>query len=389
VKKWTKRLLWLVLGGWALLVIGVGLSSLNNLTLPTHSQLVDSLSFLEKARLQEAFHLRETIGDQVWPGWAEQKIPIIVYNEKNAFLVGYQNPPPGWLKVPQRLKQGGQWIPVPDDTFFGETYYYQPLQPGHTPQSFTVLVGDRWVATMPTREYMEIYLYSDLHHSLPPVIRTIVPYKLIWRTLLGETDTYIAGLEHESFHAFQGMTAPSRLDEAENAVRLESKYPWNDPVFNASWQVESALLVKAIRARSDAEAKVLGMQFLEKRDVRRRAASLSGDLIDYERQREWLEGLAKYSEVSIGRSAAAARGYQPCDALKSDADFKNYSTRSLYWSRQLDEVPHLMGHSDEKRFYYSGMAQAILLDRLSPGWKQQILSPGVFQEELLLRAVTN
>jgi len=48
-----------------------------------------------------------------------------------------------------------------------------------------------------------------------------------------------------------------------------------------------------------------------------------------------------------------------------------------------------MGHSDEKRFYYSGMAQAFLLDRLSPGWKQQILSPGVFQEDLLRRAVSN
>jgi hypothetical protein len=106
VEKWIKRLLWFVLGGWSLLVIGAGLSFLINLTLPTHSQLTDRLSFLEKAQLREAFHLRETIGDQVWTGWAAQKIPIIVYNEKNAFLVGYQNPPPGWLKVPQRSRQG-------------------------------------------------------------------------------------------------------------------------------------------------------------------------------------------------------------------------------------------------------------------------------------------
>jgi hypothetical protein len=39
------------------------------------------------------------------------------------------------------------------------------------------------------------------------------------------------------------------------------------------------------------------------------------------------------------------------------------------------------------RFYYSGMAQAVLLDRLMPGWKDQVLVDGVSLEGLLMTAV--
>ncbi len=387
MKKWLKRLMWLALGGLVLFIVGAAAAFISNLDLPEHSVVVEKLAPAEKARLREALHLRQAVGDRVWPGWSAGDIPIITYNEKYAFLVGYREPPSGWLKMPQRSMQGGPWRPVRRDDFFGETYYSQQIEPGHTPQSFTVLVGDKWVATMQTREYAKIFLCSDLRKSAPPLVRSIIPYRLIWRALMGETDDYIVALEHESFHSFEGMTAATRLADAENAVQLEGKYPWDDASFNRSWKDETGVLVRAIRAASGDDAKLLASQFLNQRDSRRKSSSLSGELIDYERQREWLEGLAKYTEVSIGQVVASTPGYEPFEGLKEDPDFKNYATRGRYWSRQLNEVGRLMGHSDEKRFYYSGMAQAILLDRLLPGWKQRIFAPGVCQEDLLREAV--
>lgn len=383
MKRWPKRLMWLALAVLMLVFVAAGISFLSNRSLPTRSKATDKLSALDKARVQESFRFRRAIGDQVWPGWGAKDIPVIVYNEEYAFLVGYQDPPPGWFKVPPRSARGGPWTPVASDTFFGQTYYAQRLQPGVTPQSFTVLVGDRWVATMQTREYAEIYLYSEIRKSTPTVLRGVVPYRLIWRLLMGETDQYIVGLEHESFHSFEGMNAGTRLDEAETAVQLEARYPSNDANLNSMWEAEMDSLVKAIRAPSEVEARKMARQFLDRREARRKSAAMTAALVDYERQREWLEGLAKYAEVSIGRAVAANPDYQPCEELKADDDFKSYSTRSRYWSRQLNEVGRLMGHSDDKRFYYSGMAQAILLDRVSPGWKQRILSPGMFQDVLL------
>jgi hypothetical protein len=111
-------------------------------------------------------------------------------------------------------------------------------------------------------------------------------------------------------------------------------------------------------------------------------------LVDYERQREWLEGLAKYAELAIGRAAATTAGYQPAPAIANDPDFRHYTTRERFWSLQLDEVRRLSGRSGETRFYYTGAAQAALLDRLMPAWKAQILTTDMTLEDVLRAAVT-
>ena len=41
----------------------------------------------------------------------------------------------------------------------------------------------------------------------------------------------------------------------------------------------------------------------------------------------------------------------------------------------------------DTRFYYSGLAQAAILDRLAPGWRTRILTEDVWLEDLLKEAV--
>jgi hypothetical protein len=50
-------------------------------------------------------------------------------------------------------------------------------------------------------------------------------------------------------------------------------------------------------------------------------------------------------------------------------------------------VKRTFGRQGDARFYNSGMAQAILLDRLPPGWKSQVIESGVWLEDLLAQAV--
>jgi hypothetical protein len=377
-----------ILGLVALCIVLLGLSALSNRNLPTHSQLTSRLSEVEKARLAEAMHLRQSLGDTVWPGWGALDTPIIVYNEDYAFLVGYAQPPAGWMRMPQREQRGGAWEPVPDDSFAGQVYYRQSLPDKYiTPENFTALVGERWVVTMYTKEYAEIAFYAGFRGDLPPPLRSIFPYRLAWRLIMADTDTYIAGLEHEAFHALQGSLAGARLAAAETANRSESRYPWDDRTLAQTWQREAGLLVKAVRAPSNGEVTDLVRQFLAERDGRRSAVGLSADLVDYERQREWLEGLAKYAELSIGRVAASTPGYAPVPAIASDPAFKRYTGAARYWSGQIDEVTRTSGREGEVRFYYSGMAQAVLLDRLAPGWKQRAFDQGVMLEDLLREAI--
>jgi hypothetical protein len=98
-----------------LLVVSMTASAVSNVGLPTHSQIVERLSAAEKARLAETFHLRETLGDEVWMGWGQVQIPIVVHNEAYAFLVGYpegESPPEGWVVRNDRVcrdEAAGRW----------------------------------------------------------------------------------------------------------------------------------------------------------------------------------------------------------------------------------------------------------------------------------------
>ncbi|MBP7593332.1 MAG: hypothetical protein KBA85_17145, partial [Chloroflexi bacterium] len=84
-----------------LCVAGTAVAFITNHRLPTGEMRTAQLTDLDKARLAEISHLRETLGNASWPGWGDADIPIIAYNDAYAFLVGLADPPPGWRTVPQ------------------------------------------------------------------------------------------------------------------------------------------------------------------------------------------------------------------------------------------------------------------------------------------------
>ncbi|HEX9262003.1 MAG TPA: hypothetical protein VF893_05695, partial [Candidatus Bathyarchaeia archaeon] len=110
-----------------LCILLLGISAISNLLLPSRAVNTEILTNLDKARLTEAYHLRQTLGESVWPGFGEANIPIIIYNKQYAFLVGIENPESGWTKVPVNEERGGPWVVVPNDTFEGKPYFRQSL----------------------------------------------------------------------------------------------------------------------------------------------------------------------------------------------------------------------------------------------------------------------
>jgi hypothetical protein len=369
---------------FGLLVVILAVSALSNLGLPQRSSVVDHLGQLEKTRLSEVFNLRADLGDATWPGWSSVDIPIIVYNEGYAFLIGYPDPPDGWTKFPSMEQRGGPWEVVPDDSFESQPYYRTPItDPNKTPQGFTVQVGDRWVATFQTREYSQINFYKDFRQQLPPFLSAIVPVRVVWSLLMGRTEAYIAALVHESFHAYEGMLATDRFRLSEEMYSVMVNYPFDAQ--ESAWKQEMQVLVSAAQASTDDVAADLARQFLEMRTDRRHA--LSTDQVQLEQLREWEEGLAKYAELDITRRAAVDQAYFPFGGISVDKDFKNYSGRDQFWSEQLLEATNVQGISGDTRFYYSGNAIAVLLDRLMPAWKDRALPGGEYLDDLLRQSL--
>ena len=256
-------------------------------------------------------------------------------------MTGIDNPDSGWRTVPQNTVRGELWELVPDDTIDGRKFCRQRLVDERiTPQAFTVRVGDFWSASMTSKDWMQIKIGDDIRDNLPPVIKTIVPYRLAARIFFGlstNTDGYICLIEHESFHAYQGIVSADRLASAETVLpRFGRKYPWSDSDFNSAWKAELDALADALSASQEQ------------------------------------------------RSDSA---YKPVQALSGDPDFKSYSSFTGKWAEELITLRR-QSKGDEIRFYYSGMAQAFLLDRLNPDWKARILKDDVFLEDLLYEVLT-
>lgn len=356
---------------------------LTNLSLPTKSESVDRLGQLEKARLAEAQQVRSSFGEAVWSGFGQAEIPLLEYNESYAFLVGYPEPPAGWVKVPNPGGRGQAWEAVPDDSFLGQVYYRQPVADAAGQiGSFTVQVGARWTASITTLEWGKIELVREMREGLPPGVNAIVPYRLVTSQLL-DTDQYIFKLVHECFHAFQGQQAGSRLEQAELAVRqYEDSYPWDDQAQKDGWLGEFQALKAGVQASSTAEKMDAVRQFLQKRQERRAGAAFSPELAAYEMQREWLEGVALYVEYDTWQNLVEATDYQPQAELKTDPDFHGYGA----FQSKMDAAiasPRALVMQRDTRFYSAGMMEAFLLDDLMPGWKAKIFQDGVYLEDLL------
>jgi len=362
-----------VVGGSLLLcVVAAGVAALSNRGLnldpsPPDQQGNIALEPLDKARLAEAVQLKRALGETVWPGWGETEMPVLVWNRTYSFLIGHPTPP-------------DEWTPVAADLFQGQAYYYQAT---HDPQNFAVQVGERWVASIATKAEVDARLIEMIRDALPAPLQAIVPY----RAIIQPSEVQISAVLHESFHVYQAEVAPERLEAAEKAHGHGDRYWAADEAMHEAWETEIDLLAQALRTQSDSEARALATQFLEQRARRRQEASLDVALVDYERQLEWEEGLAKYVELAAWRAAYQSIDYRPVSEMSSDRDFKSYRSFKRRWSQELGQMKRQAAREGETRLYYTGMAQATLLDRLRPGWKEQALLQGSWLETLLAEAV--
>jgi hypothetical protein len=225
-----------------------------------------------------------------------------------------------------------------------------------------------------------------MYWSLPAFARPVFPYRLFLSQLVRGSDQYITLVAHEAFHAYQGISAPEKLAAAELAGRqIDDRYPWQDEALIADWQTELDTLIEALRADSSEQSAELVRAFLAMRKERRDSAGLDVELVAYERQREWTEGLARYAELELWR-LAQEQGYTPIAETADLPDFNAYAGYETRWQRELEQMHRTASDEGDGRFYYTGMAQAVLLDRLMPGWKALAFEEGVWLEELLEEA---
>lgn len=309
----------------------------------------------QKNYIEETVNLKKELDTRVWPGMDSVNIPVIVYNSCYEFMLCSDTADSSWEKTEK-------------DKFMDTFYWRRKLT---EPKSFAVLVNGKWAGKMGELNQMNYEFLNGIRNEFPPVLAQLFPYFLAEI----KPDQYVVSLLHEMFHAFQAINDSSRFEEIQSLYRLEKKYPYNNYEFAKLWNEEGAALYEAINETEKSKAKKRIRKFLEIRNQRRAMVHFTEDLINFERELEWLEGLAKYAEIRFYELAAAE--------TSETAEIK-YQKGLPYWQMEFDRLREELGEqSGDFRFYLSGMAQAKALDILYPDWKNEVLSEHLFLEDLL------
>jgi hypothetical protein len=186
---------------------------------------------------------------------------------------------------------------------------------------------------------------------------------------------------HEAFHAFEHDSArPGARWKFENAFHLFD-YAGLPARNNALFAVEGQLLHAALLAETAEDARKKARQFLAVRGLRQ--AELAAPLVDFEKGAESNEGMAEYAGVK-----AVVDGMAAVKEKRVAADF-SFTDGPRYLREKYDRLKSItrVGNNDRLKFYYTGSAQGLLLDRLAPGWKEKVQEKAAAVQDLLAGAV--
>ena len=297
--------------------------------------------------------LEVAFANKVWSGFDTIHIPLILYNDSMAFMTGFNYQPEGWIAL--ESEENGVTGPI---------YLKQAINP----QAFAVQVDSVWVASLGTINQMNRSMFWGLRSEMPALMGSVFPFFLIQV----REDMHITGIFHEIFHAFQATQNEQKFLNADNSNVNLKNYPYGNRAFSSAWDKEGKFLLSALESSDKSIMTAYIDSFLVVREMRREQSRITPELIQTEKELEWLEGLAKYAEYE---------SYKLAVNMESPYNFKE---KNAYWQRELQQRLKKLGTIDrDNRFYGSGVAQAILLDRLNPDWKKSIMNEGIYQEDLL------
>ena len=179
---------------------------------------------------------------------------------------------------------------------------------------------------------------------------------------------------HEAFHSFERsvMKEGQTFGSWENAM-LVGTYPVFDVENEAAFALEGRTLRRALEAPSVERVRRAAREFLALRESRQRV--LDSEFTEFEKRAEMNEGLAQYSLIRGLAEVAQREGGPWPGAARREAALE---------SALLDSLLGLSQRSVRRRFYATGSAIALVLDRLAgQEWKALLLRENLNLQETL------
>jgi hypothetical protein len=318
------------------------------------------------------------IGDEIYPGWYAQSIPMLLYRPLvQEVLLGAREAPAGFGRYTGPSVLGGETIYARNDTTVITI----------DDQNTTIELDSARVLVVADRFSRERNQLGGAF-AMQPADRA--KWLEEWNFIQSPYDE-LTLMMHEAFHVHQERLAPDKRAD-EDAIL---QYPLLEANNNALVALEGMLLRDALLATDSVDRIRRIEEFVAVRSTRHQG--LDSVAVAYENLVEYSEGTAKYVEY---RFLQQGERVSPVPEMYLYAGFKGYrDVLRAELHRRADDMARIAANSDDRfgnrfgagplrfRLYGTGGAQGVLLDYVMPGWKQRIFHPGVYLTTLLEEAV--
>ena len=288
--------------------------------------------------IEEIYHIQETIGKRVWPGWTTAKgsVPFLLKTRDHDFLLYHPHPPSDFKRIKSKKIDLLYIRKNLDSTDFQTIQKLAGIQTVVMTEPSPDLEVQRWILAA---------IHEMFHAWQMPQLESNSELNRLFTTNVGQYDNY-----NDLNFPFEYSN-----DLAMAACRIES-----DRVFN----------ILTNGNLNDSDRRVFKKLFF---DIFKIQQAVIDDSLKYayKQKTEWVEGVARYVEASVRLTLARDKDFRYMERFQ-----KTYPNE-IYFGDETQILPQYInpvkfvgeGVRFRVMFYYSGMGKAFMLDKLIPNWK--------------------
>ncbi|MCK5147471.1 hypothetical protein KAR48_12005 [bacterium] len=312
-------------------------------------QDISSMQKADKIRLKEGLNILTTFGDQIWAGWSDINIPILLIDNNIEYLMHHPAPPADFIKT--------ETDPV---------------------------LGD--ILARPRQHNTKLLAAYPIFGMNPAVVMGTAKNT-------GRSSTrWVITLLHEMFHVFQMNNNDfQKINSLEIGPQnnpmwqLNYPYPYEDKIVMGFTHQLAAGLARCISTTTNEALKAELKEYNELRQAYQAFMNnRSQNVKDYKycKFQEWKEGTARYTEWALLQKITKS-AYTPSSSFKNLSDFTSYQDNL---EATMKSIPDLLKNTAKKNFnrsdfYALGAVQALLMDRLGEDWKAKYFDQSTWLDD--------
>jgi hypothetical protein len=338
--------------------LAVGITAMNCIAAHSQKGRLSPLPQENAALVAEAFHLWKSLGNDVWPGWSQRPIPVLLIGNDVEYAIAF----------PANING------------------FRPVESSPGLDKINIQARKR-----------TLELTSAAAFDVEGVNAVVIGLP---GALAKSPTQWVLTAIHEMFHVWQyeNGSGPKVRElnigpSTDASWQISFPFPYDDEDLVRLIHLQSYLTFLAINDIEESDARYNARVALEAVEVYRSfllRLDPTGRSYKYSQFQQWDEGIAFYTEYKMAQIAASA-GLKSTEPFRALPGFKSYQE---LWDENYKSRVFLVKHAgraarSRTTFYHLGLGKGLLLDRLLPGWKARYFTKGIWLDELIVEALGN